>query len=297
MNFTIATRTHENPKFRLFISDLLRRSGLHESHIEKFTNDECMKEFTQAFTSKEYDSQHNYEFYEILGDATSNKIVVWYFKRRFPEIFDAPATTGAMSAVAIMSRLKQVGVSKQTYSNYARELGFWEFIRATPDEEKSSRSLLEDVFEAFIGCVELIIDTRCVEHSGYGVVYEFMKRLIDPHYISLLREDLYDPNSLLNEEKNKLKSRLITITVESVDKYAGNKDALNKETSRTRFESRVHVQGDPNHNQQIQTAIHSANTQLPVGTGPTKTESIQNAVRPFLKSTFFKIVYAELNIQ
>ncbi len=288
--------SHENPEFKPFVEGLLKISGLNKRHIERFMDNDCMIEFTKAFTSKEFDPIHNYEFYEILGDCTTNKIVVWYFKRRFPEIFNKSGT-GNMGPVAIMSRLKQVGVSRQTYAKYAGDLGFWKFIRATEDEKKSSRKLLEDTFEAFVGCLEMIIEERVIEHSGYGIVYEFMKTMIDKQHISLRREDLYDPMSLLNEEINKLKPKKFVIIVESEDKYKKKTEDLNRDNSKSRFKSKVIISCGIYYNQHVQNLIHNINNQLSLGYGPTKVESRQNAARQLMKSNFLNLLYKEIGLE
>ncbi len=198
---------HSNPEFRNFIQNLLRSSDLEEKYIELITDESGMKEFTKSFTTKGFDEDNNYEYYEILGDSTSNKVVVWYFNRRFPQ-FKTMKGTGSMGPTAIMARLKIVGVSKATYSGYARQLGFFQFIRSTPDEQKETLKLLEDTFEAFIGCTESLIDERIQEHCGYSVIYKFMSKVMDQTPITLTREFLYDAKSLVNEEVNRFNKRL-----------------------------------------------------------------------------------------
>ena len=95
--------------FRVFIRGLLLHAGIKESRIELLTDDYCMKEFTKSFTHKSIDPVHNYEYYETLGDVTSNKIVVWYFHRRFPDLFNNPEE-GGMGPVAGPDRQDGPGV-------------------------------------------------------------------------------------------------------------------------------------------------------------------------------------------
>jgi len=195
-----APLTHENPRFREFIRSVLQRANLGSKYLDEFTDESSMIEFTKAFTHKSIDPVENYEFYEILGDSTTNKVVVWYFIRRFPEVFnDAKGKGGNMGPVAIMARLKQNGVSKSTYSQFSETLQFWDFIRRSEEENKNRRKLMEDVFEAFCGCLELLVDTKVTEHCGYGIIYKIMKTLMDSTEVSLERKDLYDPKSRLNE--------------------------------------------------------------------------------------------------
>lgn len=200
LSMVSAPSTHENPKFREFIQSVLSRANLGSKYIDEFTDKKSMIEFTKAFTHKSVDSVDNYEFYEILGDSTTNKVVVWYFIRRFPDVFnEAKGKGGNMGPVAIMARLKQNGVSKTTYAQFSETLGFWDYIRYSEEVAKDRRKIMEDVFEAFMGCLELLVDTKVTEHSGYGVIYKIMKTLMDPIKVSLEREDLYDSKSRLNE--------------------------------------------------------------------------------------------------
>lgn len=289
-------RLHENKSFKQFIIKLLNISGLGDKDIAHFTRKEFMIEFTKAFTSKDYDEIYNYEFYEILGDATSNKIVVWYFKRRFPEVFDMNNSLynkkGHMGAVAIMARLKINGVSKQTYSEYARNLGFFEFIRATPTELKSSRKILEDVFEAFLGCLESIIDDTVSIHSGYGIAYNFMESLMDKQNISLKEEDLYDSITRLNEINFELKKRDIKVEINVItDKNKLSVENSNPETYSFPFTAKLIIKCE-NINRYRGTKlferISKMNTKFKTHSGPTKKDARQMAAKYFFKNNYFE---------
>lgn len=186
---------------KIHIRAILKSADLVDEYIDLLTDDKSMLEFTKAFTHTSIDPIQNYEFYEILGDATTNKVVVWYFVRRFPQIFDeALGKKGNMGPVAIMARLKQNGVSKKTYAQFSHSLGFWNFIKRHSDEDKNKTKLMEDVFESFCGCLELLVDTRIDNHVGYSVIYVIMKALMDKINVSLDRSDLYDAKTRLNEK-------------------------------------------------------------------------------------------------
>lgn len=237
----INIKNHENPEFREFIRRVLERVDLGEKYIDMFTDDKCMIEFTKAFTHNSIDPIDNYEFYEILGDATSNKVVVWYFIRRFPEIFnDAKGTGGNMGPTAIMARLKQNGVSKSAYSKFSESLGFWDYVRKTDEYNKDRTKIMEDVFEAFCGCLELIVDTKVTNHSGYGIVYNLMKTLMDPLDISTDREELYDSKSILNEEIIPLKKKIDMKYITTQD-FTITKETTDPSAYKRRFQSHVMI--------------------------------------------------------
>lgn len=269
----------EGERFVEFIRNLLKSAGLNKKYVNLLTDESGLIEFTRAFTSKEIDPVNNYEFYEIMGDATTNKVVVSYFKRRFPDVFSKNTGKGGnMGPVAIMARLKQNGINKKTYGRFAKNLGFWEFIRASEEERKSTLKLMEDTFEAFCGCMEELIDNRVLMHSGYSIVYQFMQPIMDREDVSLKLEDLYDQKSRVNEEIHKFHKRL-TITYESFDHSRGNLDFLeHKENIPKRFESQAIVMD-----------THTGKAyKFPSGFGPGKKESQQLSAKFLLDSGFFE---------
>lgn len=229
---------HEHPNFTNFIRGLLDKAELSEKFVKLLTDEKSMEEFTKAFTHKSVNPIHNYEYYETLGDATTNKIVVWYYHRRFPQLFDNPGG-GNMGPVAVMARLKQVGISKKTYSKFSGGLGFWEYVRGTEEAMKSKTKILEDLFESFIGCLEYLIDMKVMDHSGYGIAYIFMAKIMDKVNITIDRESLYDHKSKLNEDINSFKGSL-KIEYDSVDRACGNQLFLEDRSNvPKRFETRV----------------------------------------------------------
>lgn len=176
------------------ITKILRDRGqLRAEYIEKITNDESMRMYKQAFTHESMDSMNNYEFLELLGDVTINKSIVWYFSRRFPQI-------DCKEGVQFLSRLKIAHVSKDSLSEKGDKLGFWPFIDASQDEKEShKRDLLEDVFEAFIGATERLIDNKVMQGAGYSICYNIIASIFDEMEISLRFEDLKDSISRLKE--------------------------------------------------------------------------------------------------
>lgn len=264
---------HENTEFTNFIRSLLDKAGLSNKYIDRLTDEKSMEEFTKAFTHKSINPIHNYEYYETLGDVTTNKIVVWYYHRRFPDLFDNPGG-GNMGPVAVMARLKQTGISKKTYSKFSGGLGFWDFVRATEESMKNRKKILEDTFESFIGCLEYLIDKSVMDHSGYGVAYIFMAKIMDKENIVLDREALYDPKSKLNEDVNKFKGAL-KIEYISIDHAMGNPSYLeNKSNIPKRFETRVVI---------FDTRSNKKYRSNP-GFGPNKTEAEQAAAENVRKS-------------
>lgn len=187
--------------FKPFIVNILKsRLKLNDEYIDLLTTNECINEFKKVFTHESY-NENNYEFYEILGDATADKIVVWYANEKFPELENIKAK-GIMGGEAIMTRLKQMVVAKAAFSSFSKELGFWDFVRIKDDEFIIKRSAIsEDVFEAFIGCLEKLTNNKIGIFSGYGMCWFFMipflKKFMDDIDITNY-DELYDSKTRLN---------------------------------------------------------------------------------------------------
>jgi dsRNA-specific ribonuclease len=179
--------------FKDLIFNLLVTSKLKIHYIDLLMNDESMKIYDNVFTSDSADPEKNYEVYEQFGDITANKFIVWYMHRRFPKLM-------CPQGVKVVARLRINYGAKQSFASIADGLGFWDFITASEDERsRNKKPLLEDVFEAFIGATEFIIDSHIKECVGYSVAYNILGSIFDKIDISLKYEDLYDAKTRLKE--------------------------------------------------------------------------------------------------
>jgi len=179
--------------FKHFIIDILKRSRLKQKYIDQLVSDQNIKTYYDAFTHISIDSDRNYEYLEILGDVTCNKCIVWYIKDRFPQLQNS-------EGVKVIARLRINLVSKKNFAIIAESLHFHDFISCEKEiKDQKGKSLYEDVFEAFFGATELLIDSITGFGSGYGICYRIMKSILDEQNISLRYEDLYDPITRLKE--------------------------------------------------------------------------------------------------
>jgi len=194
------------PDFKDLIAGLLRRGKLKAKYIDILTNEEGMKAYGQAFTAVTADPINNYERYEQLGDVSANKFIVWYAYRRFPQL---RCTQG----VPVVARLRINYGAKHTFAPLAEKLGFWDFISAKEDGEdrgthiyyrsRNKKDLLEDTFEAFVGCTEYLLDQAYRPGVGYGIVYDILSDIFDEMTISLKWEELFDARTRLKETFDK----------------------------------------------------------------------------------------------
>ncbi len=203
--------TSINEYFKVFIKKLLSKGNIEETHLNNLVSDNNMKLFLQSFTSKTKfptKPKYNYEVYEQRGDLTINKFIVNYMYNRFPQL-NCPL------CVQIVARLRIKYGSKEQLAIIAERLGFWEFIEADDNEKDSNKThLLEDVFEAFFGVTEKILDDTFRIGVGYSICYTILEDIFDPISISLEYYDLFDSNTILKElfDKNtQLKNKFKTV--------------------------------------------------------------------------------------
>lgn len=201
-------------KFKTLVISVLKRGIRNRKHLSILTDEKSMDIYSAVFTSELIDEEHNYQVYEQLGDLSANKFIVWYFYRRFPQL---KCTEG----VKVAARLRINYGAKKSFYKIAQDLGFWEFISATKDLRlRKMKPLLEDVFEAFMGATEWILDNRLAEVNGYeepmvgigySAVHKIMKNIFDDMDISLKYEDLYDAKTRLKELGDKFRDEMGSI--------------------------------------------------------------------------------------
>lgn len=235
-----------NELFIDFLKNIFKKANIKDEFI-----DLCLKKkykFDEAFTSNSVDQEKNYEYYEQLGDVTVNKFIVFYMYNRFPQLKTS-------KGIEIVARLKIKYGSKELLYQIAKQLGFWPFISATDElRDKRQKSLLEDVFESFIGCVEEVVDETIKEIKGeffpgvgYYVCWQILSSIFNELDIPINYASLVDSKTklkeLFDERKNNFlkyvdhqcpESRLFTSNVYNNNEWLGSgvsplrKEAQNK---------------------------------------------------------------------
>jgi dsRNA-specific ribonuclease len=179
--------------FKKLIEGLLKKGNIKQKYLDILTTPESMDVYASAFTSEQVDENNNYQVYEQLGDLTGNKFIVWYIYKRFPQLKCA-------EGVKVAARLRINLGSKNSFCSIAEEHGFWDFISATNElRQRKKKPLLEDVFEAFLGATETLLDEHTRVGVGYACVYKILGAIFDEMPISLRYEDLYDAKTRLKE--------------------------------------------------------------------------------------------------
>lgn len=202
-------------RFKEFIKSLLYLGKIKNSYIEILTNEICMKEYEKAFTSEQIDEKNNYQFYEQIGDVAANKFIVYYMYKRFPQL-------KCYDGVKVAARVKINYCSKESFANIAEKYNFWEYITAPQIlRENNKKDLLEDVFEAFIGVTEYLIDDNIkyeeknIYGIGYASIYKILKAIFDNIEINIKHEELYDAKTRLKEVFDLYREKLGEIKYET----------------------------------------------------------------------------------
>lgn len=183
----------DDESFYNMIYKTISRCKIKEKYKAILTDEESLCYFKKAFTSKTYNKEDNYEVLEMKGDAVIRHFIKKYMYVRFPQL-NCPL------GVKVVARLSGNFESKESFYPISLKLGFWPFIASSQEQRDSERkSLLEDVFEAFIGAFEEILDNRIRRGVGYAIVYDLLESIFNDIPISLDYYDLIDAKTLLKE--------------------------------------------------------------------------------------------------
>lgn len=181
--------------FKTLIKSLLKRGKLNPKYHDVILQDGGLDMYSIAFTHPTIDEENNYEFYEMMGDATANCCITWYINRCFPQLH-------CPGGVKMVARLKINLVSKRQFGEIGNRLGLWPFVSANTDvKETKMKQTLEDVFEAIIGVTQTLIDSRIKRGAGHSICYNIIESIYDEMVqpISLKYEHLFDAKTRLKE--------------------------------------------------------------------------------------------------
>lgn len=162
------------------VNELLKKFKIKPHNLELFE---------VAFTHSSYNADaktkhHDYERLEFLGDSVLGCVVSELAYKSHPDMAQGPLT-----------KLKNALVSSHALANFAREYKFEEYIRvgnSFSNNISKSDSLLEDVFEAFVGA--LFLD------QGFQYTRKFLIKTLYSNIQSFQVEDSTDYKSRLQEE-------------------------------------------------------------------------------------------------
>ncbi len=202
--------------FQQCVRDIVSRTGAPEKEVkEMFDEKETFQEFAKCFIPLALDSFHNYELYEFVGDQTLNKATLNYIFRVLKTRLE---NSDKKIVIGYIDALKAHCVSKKFYSRLALDIGFSEFVHrvcfGNEDAFSSIKdrnpetiiSLYEDVMEAFIGCLEFMLDRFVGMHRGYAYVANFVYDMLSDVYIDFDPKSYWSNQRLLKETNDKINS-------------------------------------------------------------------------------------------
>lgn len=182
----------KTPEFTNFIISTLKNLCDPAEEITEIVT-ENIHTFRLVFTSHRENQQTNYQMLEFLGDSVIFSFITWYLYRRFPQFQEC-------KHLGIITRLKGTLISTKPLSKVAQELGFSKYLNLNITTDFNLDAFYEDVFEAFIGAVNLSFDDHHgTVGAGYGVCYKILKNIFDKQDISVSYDAVMDPKSLLKE--------------------------------------------------------------------------------------------------
>lgn len=197
--------------YEFHFSMLTKRGKVHNENAIKILSDANVEKLRTAFTHPSYDPNHNYQLFELLGDGTVNEFIIYYVKGRFPKIV----------SVKWLTRIKHNLVSKKQLAFLARKEGLEAHIRigqeieelkkkapkdiknyyaTSKGKDKDYISVLEDVMEAYFGCLILIIEDVGYTHgTAVQVCHNILSSFFDNEEIELEYTKIFDAITRLKE--------------------------------------------------------------------------------------------------
>jgi dsRNA-specific ribonuclease len=215
----VESHSYDVNQFREYLINLLMTRGdIKLEEAQRYTDKEGMNEFVRATTHSSWnrhDLTDNYELLEHLGDTTISHTTTWYLSRRFPDIVQK-----GKDGVAILTRQKNMLASKPLLAKFCEKIGLNKYIRwknllfidtkdekvqklgekITPRRITLDRSMKEDIFEAFFGSLENIIDIKeGMIGIGNAIAYKVLASIYDQENIPVRKNDLWDPKTKVKE--------------------------------------------------------------------------------------------------
>lgn len=197
-------------EFVQFIKNILIKYGsLTEVETNTILSDKTnVKMFETCFVHSSYDEKYNYELYEHFGDKIVDYSISKYILEKYPKLGDVTGYNPSL-ALKIVSKLHLYLRSKAFLSKAGENLGFKKFISGSSAyllDDSASKSVYEDIFEAFMGVCDRVINKTTTEDVGYIICYEILKHIFDKMNISIKYEFIIDARTRLKEYVQKRQS-------------------------------------------------------------------------------------------
>ncbi len=185
-----------DPEYVKFLEMLLRRGKLKDANIHKILDESNLVEFNKARTHSSWDPIDNHQLYEFLGDVVINEFVAFYIRERYPRVI----------SVKWLTRIKHYAISKKQLAILARAEGLEKHILhkiLVPNVMENSieyMSVLEDIMEAFFGCLVISMKNVGFHHgAAVEVSHNILRSFFDVDDINMEYTVVFDAISRLKE--------------------------------------------------------------------------------------------------
>lgn len=182
-----------------FVRNILERAKVMPVLIEGATTPAAMAIMLRAFTPSIANTGVNYETLEQTGDAAVNHVIVRYLTHRFTQL-------NSPKGVDMIGRLKSKYNSGAVMASIATKNGFKDMVKTLQAKKaydnnafSISSSMLEDIYEAFFGALELVLDVKFGMGVSMAVNFAVVKLFFDSEDIALTDENLTDVKTRVNE--------------------------------------------------------------------------------------------------
>lgn len=175
-------------RYAVTLTAIFERAGLDAALIEFILSKRNLWRMT--FTDRSFDATYNYEALEYWGDAVLSCFMREFVAEHFHIYFNG-------GGVKLLARLESNMVSKPVLSRLSKKLGFHALVRASDNVKPQKTSLQEDIFEAFVGAMKIIMHEVADRETSQDFMHAVLTSIYASETLSL--EDMYDPKTMLKE--------------------------------------------------------------------------------------------------
>lgn len=209
--------------FKDFIVEFLRKIPLSEQYYTVLTSPEAMENFGWAFDDPSVSNIHNYNQFKQFGLLSLKQSFLYYLFKHYYTRFSS--AKGADKMTKIYNNLE----IDHYYAKVAQQLGFWNFVSRDKIRNKDEIRILKNVFLAFFGVIEKMIDKYIRLTVGYGVVRLYADYIYGFYHFDI--EGKKDTITLLKELFDTKIYGTISYKIDVIDDVF-NAEAVWKQTDR-----------------------------------------------------------------
>ncbi len=193
--------------FKDFIVHFLKLGHVKEDKIRKFTTKKSLQQFRHSFIHKSYGGEELAGLSKYLGDVVIDNCMVFYLRKRFPDVI----------SVKYLTRLKHNVAENDLLGLCVEDTGILEYVLygdklkgtieryENPHDSEDYTGLLKGAFSSLIGTMVTIIDNKTIDGAGYIVAYNIIYHYLNKISMTLDYESVFSNKYRLKEIYDKFK--------------------------------------------------------------------------------------------